>query len=256
MNPPGIIWLASYPKSGNTWLRFFLYNYLHGTPRNSKNIARKIPDIHVPGAIPVALDGTLFCKTHFLLTPHHPHLEQSLGFIHILRNPKDVMLSNLNYFRMNGKQGFTDKQFVDEFIANMGVSDWRSIGMGSWVEHTRSWLTGNQPFPHLALRYESMLQSPIDTFRQVVQFIDRPVDEKRLRQAVHACSFRKLKELEEKEKKKYHGNVFTGNTEATQAGYRFMSKGATGQSLAHISPDLNEAFELAFNKTLKEFDFK
>ena len=41
-----IIWLASYPKSGNTWLRFLLYNYLFGEVRRSGDIARRIPDIH------------------------------------------------------------------------------------------------------------------------------------------------------------------------------------------------------------------
>ena len=60
-----IVWLASYPKSGNTWLRFLLYCYLFGAPRDSAQILRKLPDIHVSG-YELSGAGRVYCKTHLL----------------------------------------------------------------------------------------------------------------------------------------------------------------------------------------------
>ncbi len=137
-----IVWLASYPKSGNTWLRFFLYAYLYGEIENSNDIARRIPDIHKIRDLDLNADGTVFMKTHGFCGSHHRYIKNTIGAIYIVRHPRDVLLSSLNYCRMEDDSGFSDKEFADEFIENLGVLKWKKVGMGAWVENVNSWQSG------------------------------------------------------------------------------------------------------------------
>ena len=66
-----ITWLASYARSGNTWLRFLLHCYYVGRPGSSAEVAAFVPDLHVPGQVEARLakpdgDAPLFAKTHFV----------------------------------------------------------------------------------------------------------------------------------------------------------------------------------------------
>src|ERR1051326_693324 len=73
----GIIWIASYPKSGNTWVRFLLANYLAGPIESSAQVEEAVPG-YDRAADPRPLieqRGTLYVKTHFPWGPGHPHAE-------------------------------------------------------------------------------------------------------------------------------------------------------------------------------------
>lgn len=250
-----ITWLASYPKSGNTWLRFFLYNYFYGEPRKSDDVARRIPDIHIPDSLSASKADDIFCKTHLMLSPQHPHLAQTVRYIYILRHPKDVLLSNLNYFKLIGNGNLDETQFIMDFIENLGVSRWRAMGMGNWVEHARSWLSKAQ-YPFILLKYEDLMNQPHKGFHRVIEFLSGAVEEERLNRAVHASSFQKIKHIEDKEKKKQrYGVVFAGNQSTTSSGYRFMNKGLTQQSLVRYGDHLDDEFDARFHQVLAEFNY-
>ena len=94
-----IMWLASYPKSGNTWLRFALAALMQPDFTKSAEVGAWIPDIHKS---PFQLKyhpqlNFAFAKTHFPFSPSLPHINETSGFIYIIRNPIDVLISNFNY---------------------------------------------------------------------------------------------------------------------------------------------------------------
>lgn len=254
---PSLVWLASYPKSGNTWLRFLLYHYLYKEARHTDDLARKIPDIHSVSRLDVMQPKTLFCKTHYAMSDSHPYLSYTTAFIYIMRHPRDVLLSNLNYFRVSGHaNNFDEHRFAHAFIDNLGAEFWSKRGIGNWPGHLESWL-GAPRYPHLVLRYEQMLADPHTCLRETLQFLNIEIDERHLNRAVHQSSFEKLRSLELREKKRgKFTSVFSGTPEATQAGFWFMNKGQSGQTLAHLGKEIEEHFDERFDKALKLWGYK
>ncbi|MDT8388780.1 MAG: sulfotransferase domain-containing protein [Thiogranum sp.] len=255
-----IVWLSSYPKSGNTWLRFFLYAYYYGVPKRSNDVSKRIPDLHKKNELNTALENRTFVKTHFMYSDTHPFISHTDKVIYVLRHPKDVLLSNYNYFRLGGFP-YAEHEFARQFIAHHGVPYWKRIGIGSWVEHVQSWLDHN-PYPCLALCFEDMKKDAAAEFRKVVLFLDGAVDEARLKQAVYQCSFGQMRKLEDKEVKKAknikqeeYSQVFHGDQYSVEKGYRFINKGAINQKLSHLSTTLDADFDAAFGVRLRELGY-
>jgi hypothetical protein len=206
IDPKKIIWLASYPKSGNTWFRAFLTALLgdgdlninemktdgifssraifdnctdmDSTELYDKEVKNLLPDVFKHQAELYSKDK-LFVKIHDAYTlnsngvPIVPE-EPTLCALYIIRNPLDVVGSFANH---NGST-------LDEAIAlmnnprgtlakqskNRNMNSQFAQLMLSWSGHARSW-TANLPFPVLAIRYEDMLADPFNTFSRAVQFM-------------------------------------------------------------------------------------
>ena len=91
-----ITWLASYPKSGNTWLRFIVHHLLFGPLEATADLQRRIPDAHKVGRWADVPDGgSLFVKTHWCFG-RIPVRHEPLGFIAVVRNLFDVIASNFD----------------------------------------------------------------------------------------------------------------------------------------------------------------
>ena len=255
MNKQEIIWLASYPKSGNTWLRFFLYSYYFGIPLKSEEINRRIPDIHETSDLRKTSGGSIFCKTHFLASNAHPHFQNTAGIIYILRHPRDVLLSNLNYFYLTGHAGMDAVEFAKAFIRHKGVPYWKSIGMGSWRENVHSWLESGSP-KHV-IRYEELRSNPHEQFASLLGFLGEEVDDRKLEQAINRSSFDNMRRLENKEKKQdIYSPVFWGNASSTRNGLRFINKGGVNQKLTQIDPELDSLFDKVFEEDLRNLGYK
>lgn len=246
-----IVWLASYPKSGNTWLRFLLHGYLFGEVSASDEVSRRIPDLHtLDGRAPQVDTDPVLMKTHLLAGVRHPLFDRSAGFIYVLRHPKDVLLSNLNYFKLSRGEDLSEPGFARQFIASLGVKQWRDVGMGSWNEHAASWLTAASSLPHLVLRYEDMKRAPSAELSRVVHFLGLPFDEQKLERAVRFASFDNMRKLEDHERASgAKSRVFTIGEQP--AARRFLNAGQTGQTLAHIAPELDAAFDEQFGSMMR-----
>ena len=143
----GLIWLAAYPKSGMTWLRFLLANYMNDNMQSSMEVFNDVPDIHallienrkLSGSGMEARSSSIMpCSTHFLYTENHPYYENTSGFIYLMRHPKDVLLSNLNYAKLSSSHGqINEKEFALDFIENRGMKHWVLKGFGTWENHAR-----------------------------------------------------------------------------------------------------------------------
>lgn len=264
-----IIWLASFPRSGNTWLRFLLHNYLFDEASSSQQVSTKIPDLHSPQGFQIlklaaARDDTILCKTHHPLTSDHPFLKETEGYIYILRHPRDTLVSFLNFLKMmdvniEGYEGDAQKMQQEalrhwgaQFINNQPLQGWEHCG--TWLQHMKTWMSESR-FPKFVYRYEEMLEDPRQTFRKVLLFLNQPIDENRLEAAVKSCAISRLQALENKEREANTpllGQFGAGELE--KCGGFFRGKGR-GQSLKEIDPHLDALFEQRFGSLLAQIGY-
>ena len=200
-SPKIVNWIASYPKTGNTWVRFMLLNLIYGPQYTTKHLQTLIPDIHKPlDEARVSQDSPVLVKTHFLLTSSMPLFDMTARYIYIVRNPMDTMVSNLNYLfaryaaakdpALNER---VRKSYIEEFITAGGDQNWIKIGYGSWIEHARSWVRNDSGFPGLVLRYEDLLADPAVHLRRIADFIDIQKSSHDIETAVAHSTFGRMK---------------------------------------------------------------
>jgi len=250
-----IVWLASYPKSGNTFLRLLLYRYIYADVINrTKEVEEKLPDLHKLLAegkkLNVALDGSVLVKSHFLLSSQHPYFSHTVGFIYILRNPRDVILSNARYLGFHKDHNLL-YSFVENFIKNKGVDRWTQMGMGSYIGHLISWLNGVNSFPHLFIKYENLKEKPIETLTNVINFLGIGVDDKKIKEAIEDCDIKKLRELEKQEKQNNETTVFRISSKEEY----FIGQGKSNQSLAEIDQELEDLYQEEFEGFVRIFGY-
>ena len=222
-----VFWLVSYPKSGNTWLRALLTNYLHpaDAPASVNNlvggpsIARRdlFEDIvgidsadlapeevraHLPlfhNLLAGELPARSFLKAHRAYgvladgTPIFPSAATA-GIVYIVRHPLDVAVSYASH------AAATLDRIVDWMNDPMAAEGRNGIGilpqpLGTWSEHVRGWLQQRRLSVHV-VRYEDLATSPVATFSAVVRYIGLEVDTERVRQAVLHSTFERLRSQE------------------------------------------------------------
>lgn len=262
MTEPGIIWLASYPKCGNTWLRFLLYAAIHAPPSTSIEVTRKIPDLHRPLPVDPPEPGRpMLVKTHFMLTERHPRLGQTLRAIHVVRDPRDAALSALNYRRLaaDAKANLDEAAYLRAFIRAGGDPAWQRQGFGTWATHAASWRDTDR-FPVLALRYEDVKADPHAALASMLGFIGCETTPERVDAAVRAASFDAMRAMEIREKQKASADpraerLFIGDARAARKGVFFMNKGASGQSLDRVAPGLDAMMDAAFAADLARYGY-
>ena len=244
-----IVWLASYPKSGNTWIRAFLANLIANksdpvpldelarycddearpelfsavagkpsTDLSPGEIAEIRPRVHA--LIAANARGTRFVKTHNYngaLDGHPLHnAEVTAGAVYVVRNPLDVAVSMTHHF------GLT----VDEAIERLGNDEVATANdamfvtqlLGSWSFHVRSW-AGLASERILIVRYEDLLEKPAKHFAKVAKLVGMGQDRARIDRAIRHAGFGTLSSLEKK-----HGFV-----EASDKATRFFRTGRMNQ---------------------------
>jgi Sulfotransferase domain len=247
------IWIASYPKSGNTWVRVLIHNLireLRGQHEGAQDInalheitlreslapwfarrlgksphaatAREIADArtNVQADMVRGEGGPLYIKTHnaVAIVEGFPtvNFDVTLAAVYILRNPLDVAVSYARY------SGLT----IDRIIAYMAdpsggidMSERRVYEfVGSWSFHVASWMA----VPHrpvLLLRYEDMLATPERSFARLAAFLRLKPGPEQLRRAIEKSSFAELARQEEE-----HGFV-----ERPNSSEKFFRVGKAGQ---------------------------
>lgn len=225
----GIIWLASYPKSGNTWLRVFIENLFRNSlapanindlrivkyTDNSYSLYEKVVGRQIKGASDSdlhkyrkAVQGylgnqpeTVFAKTHNALLSHDGtpliYLENVAGAVYLLRNPFDMVVSFSDHYRVT----------IDEAIEAIASPHHRINTteqgifqiLGGWSAHHNSWF-GVENFNPLFIRYEDMVRSPAKTFGKFMKFLGLPKNPERLKRAIRHSSFNEVAQQE-----KQHG---------------------------------------------------
>ena len=263
-----IVWLASYPKSGNTWMRFFLTCLLQGPPETSADILDCIPEIGSGSPKKVyEKEGRVIVKTHLLYSDQLPLKDRTVGMIYILRNPLDLALSAFNYHMLQLAEDQTIPQpesvymrnYINNFI-NRGGADrtWLDLGYGSWYSHLQSWYgEAARHHPHLFIRYEDMLETPYLVGQTIASFLNLDITETQMKQALEYSSFENMKAMEEREihlEKETFFNRENSVGGGLQRGKRFMNKGKSNRQ--HDIPlQLRKNICHAFGAPMKQFGY-
>lgn len=268
-----IVWLASYPKSGNTWLRAFLANYLANaetpvdinafaqysladnqlrpyrelsgvaTPTDG-DINRLRPRVHAGYA--ASGPGIVLVKTHNAIarldgvptiTP-----EVTAGALYVIRHPCDVVISFADHYGIA----------VDAAIRTLNADSAATLPgdkvtfqfLSSWSQHVTGWTRAPGLRRHV-LRYEDMLKRPDETFAAVVQFLKLPLESDRLARAIRFSSFDELRAQEAR-----HGYV-----EGSRKAERFFRAGKAGGWRAVLTAEQIAAIETRHRAVMAEYGY-
>jgi len=266
-----IIWLASFPKSGNTWARALIANYLIDRDEPVPINALKqfsVSDAHTPlytkaagGALSpgdqaavlrlrpkvltaIATNGAdrNMVKTHNqnlslqglrLIPPELTH-----AAIHIVRDPRDVALSYARHYGLSPER-------ATSAMANPNLSTGADAALvkqflGSWSAHVTSW-RAERAFPVLTLRYEDMLADTEDALAKMVRHLGLEPERARIEKAVRFSSFDELSTQERAQ----------GFGERSRHNDRFFHSGTAGQWRDGLDPALAARIEADQGKAMR-----
>ena len=253
-----LIWIASYPKSGNTWVRFLACNLLFGPQETAAALSTLVPDMHELAALGEVATGGLL-KTHFPYSADLPQAARTVAAIYVVRHPADVLASNFFYsLRSSTASNAAPAAFdayVEAFIAGRGDARWRELGMGCWDEHVRSWLSA--PFPVLKIRYEDLASDPLGTGTAIARILQPGCTEAQVREAVQNSSFERMRSVEREDIRAQRVGIFYKPylEGSIAAGRRFMRRGMVGDGLARLNPVQRAALNKAFGPLIAELGY-
>ena len=228
-----IIWLSSYPKNGNTWLRSLVSAYYYTKDGfflsdNQLNFIPQFPvkkyfegynyNLTLPGDTSkywiaaqdkINLDKKIkFFKTHNAFVKlgqnNFTNKKNTLGSIYIVRDPRNVLNSMSRHFQIDYEKALEVMQdqnnFTYDYKKKNDYSDYQFIS--SWEKNYQSW-KNNKLVPVKFLRYEDLLKETFFVFKEIVEFIDKITNNKngfsreKAKNSVQSTSFENLKKIED-----------------------------------------------------------
>jgi hypothetical protein len=289
-----IMWLASYPKSGNTWMRALLSCYLfdqyHDENQDVFSKMKIIKSFPKKFAFKGIVDENYLIKNklgaykyfikaqekinkdpnlHIIKTHNFcgssngyefTNKQNTIGSIYIVRDPRDVAVSYASFADISYKESvsllFNDNRisFNDKYYPEARLS---------WKTHLISWLSF--PAPRLIVRYEDLLKNTEGILRSTIIFINQflnnkiTVDEDKITRVVSECDFNKLKYLENKkgfdENEDWLDETKKKLFKNSNKQKRFFRKGKE-KSWENVLPEsLIKQIENSFSKEMKKLNY-
>ena len=281
-----IIWLASYPKSGNTYVRAFLSAYYFSENGqfdfsqitnidqfpHEKFLKKKINSISeaseqwIPTQREINKDKKIkFFKTHSFLGNYQGNEftspETTLGAVYIIRDPRNVFTSLKNHYSFDDDKALkmiTDKK--RSLMSNNG-SHASLTFISSWAENYMSWLRNNQ-FRRLFVKYEDLTTHKYETFRDIIVFTNtlmnrvEGVDKSKLQKAIETTNFNVLKQKEISE-------TFDGSESSFKNWRKFHSEnknlffnlGPENNWKKNLKTKISNEIEICFEKEMKKLGY-
>ncbi len=259
-------WVASYPKSGNTWIRLLLGSYLDDEVVGYDDVG----SFFYQCASPWPLEGlTLWQEVQLrgaallhiaaaansqqtIIKTHHamceiggiPLFSESFvrKAVYVLRDPRNVAVSMIHHFGMTADA-------VVELMANpqAHLSDVQKVThvISSWSLHVASWTQSNR-VPTVAVKYERLHTDPVAELRKVVSFMGWRVSDTKIREAVDANQFEKLQAEERRH----------GFTERSEHADLFFRRGRVDEWRDELDDRLAREIERVHGDVMREWDYK
>ena len=279
-----IIWIASYPKSGNTWLRALLSSYFFSENGEfnfemlkkidsfpSERFFKNYPDSFskpedtskywIKEQIKKNQSGKItFFKTHNAICKINGNSftdkHNSLGAIYIVRDPRNIVSSLAHHYQISNEEAF--EFMLEEKKGIITKKNGRYIGfqsLFSWQTNQNSWIN-NKLFPVLTVRYEDFEIETFITFNKVIDFINKimgakiPFNKEKAKNCIKSCEFNKLKKMEEQ--KGFAEAVIKKNSSEKLKFFR-MGKDNNYKNL--LDKNLIEKINQKFSNQIQKFNY-
>ncbi len=281
------IWLASYPKSGNTLLRSMLAAYFFSEDGLYnfdliKNI-KQFPNIILFERLGIDIknekevvknyikvqesfnnkNSVQFLKTHSYLFNIDGHaftdLNNSLGSIYIVRDPRNVVTSYANHTNIGVNEAADDLINLTQMGGDLGKtkgSERTKVFTGNWGDNFNSWKSFKFQDRYLLIKYEDLISEKEKTFIKVLKFIhklkkaDFKIDIKKLKNVILTTDFSKMKKLEQEE-----GFFESKIDKKTGKKIPFFNLGEKNDWNKILNKEIKKKIEIAFQKEMKELGY-
>ncbi len=257
-----IIWISSYPKSGNTWIRYFLSNYFYNKQKINSDfkILNKIDKFppykilqkllteeeieesayniskywsQIQSEITIGKEDFIFFKNHnALVSVEGRNLTDerfSLAFIYIVRDPRDVAVSYSNFDKTLSIDKAIERITSKNLYCHVAKKFPLDVEMlGSWKFNYSSWKNGVAEVPRIIIRYEDLINNTFETKFKLIKFLSNilnfEVDNSHIKYSIKQSDFKRLKGIEKSNK--FHESTNT-----------FFNSGKIGQWKKILSAD-------------------
>ena len=278
-----IIWLASYPKSGNTWVRSMIAALIHSNDgvfnfellKNIQQFPEKkffkdiindfsnfneIKQNWIEAQERINLNNQInIFKTHqgkYTVGEHNfTNNDNTLGVIYVVRDPRNLIRSISNHFTLDLEKSYN---FLTspEIIGNGKSWSERQDGMynllGSWNDHYRSWTRIKDNL--LLVKYENLILDPKNELLKIIkflkQFINFETNENKNNKILETTSFENLKSMENK-------GLFKENVlnKETKSKVDFFHLGPENNWQNLLDKKMAEDIEKKFKNEMKELEY-
>ena len=275
-----IIWLASYPKSGNTWLRSIIssliysdngkfdFNLLEKIPqfpvkKNFNDLTTKFNDIHeIKKFWTLAQDKIninteiKFFKTHHINCKidnyNFTDYRNTCATIYVVRDPRNLVSSISNHFDKSledSKKFLTTPQFLGQSENNPGHV---VTLLGTWGEHYRFWKQNSKNF--LLIKYENLIENTYLELEKLIKFLknylELNISEEKKINIIETTNFQNLKNMEKK-------GLFKENVKKKMSNSKidFFYKGPENNWKNFLDKKIQMEIEIKFNDEMKELGY-
>jgi hypothetical protein len=233
--------VVSYPRSGNTWVRFLVGNLIHDDPVTFTNVEQRVPDIYQNS------DDELQKMIRPRLLKSHEYFDPRYGMVlYMVRDPRDVAVSYYHYHLKTRRieDGYPLERYVSRFVS--GELD----PFGSWQENVGSWLGARQGSSgFLLIRYEEILERPQRELFRIASFLGIPTEAEDAERAVQASSWANMREMESQQSHLWQ------TTKKSRKDKPFVRAGESGAWQGVLSRVSAEEIESAWGTQMKSLGY-
>ena len=260
-----IVWITSYPKSGNTWMRALLSAYYYSKDCNFKfdllnhilNWDRSRFNSFLSLQDSIKLDSkTLFLKTHQLASNAFDNKHDQM-FIYLVRDPRNIITSLANHYSITNEEAYTFIINKNKIVAER-ETDGKLCGIktsiGSWSTHYQSWKSIKFA-PLLIIRYEDLVKDAKSSLIKILKFIkmNDDINYEKIDKIISSCSFENLHQMEKDEGFK-EAPPISATYEEIKHKSTFFYLGKKNNRL--IGLDLEKRIIAMFSKEMKELNYE
>ncbi len=275
-----IIWLASYPKSGNTWLRSIIssliysengkfdFNLIENIPqfpvkKYFKEFTSKFNDIHeikkfwILSQDKINMDTKIkFFKTHQINCKidnfNFTNDSNTCSTIYIVRDPRSLIESMSNHYDKSiedAKKFLMTPQFLGRSEKDYGHV---ITLLGNWGEHYRFWKQNSRNF--LLIKYEDLIENTNLELEKIIDFLkkylDFDINEEKRQNIIKTTAFENLKDLEKK-------GFFKENLlkKISKSKIDFFFKGPQNNWKNFLDKEIQKEIEQKFKNEMKELGY-